>query len=302
MGEIDRVQAVYPLRPELRGADSVIASAHIDDLAVGDLLSYFSWSGDASYNLTGIVAPTKGAGRFLLFRNADSSDTLTLTHNDSSSASANRFLCPGSASFALAPGEAVMLYYNGFNWLVLANVSPHDHAGDTLTPAEIDLNAESTGEASVDFFGDGTRGARIEMEAASATGSMEGELDIDAGKLILGDSLTNIQFGVTRRNFTISPTSGTINDWSQPDGSVNWLCGGAVGAVTLTGIVAPPGAGTIMFIQNNSGQTFTLKNNDAGSAAANRFNCPGAGDFTWQSWSDIMLLYIGNRWTPIANG
>lgn len=50
--------------------------------------------------------------RMLMLRNRDSSNTITLVHNSSSSLVGNRFDLPGSANVLLNPGQNIWLYYD----------------------------------------------------------------------------------------------------------------------------------------------------------------------------------------------
>ena len=66
---------------------------------------------DAARNLTGIVAPTANfEGSAILLCNVGGF-TITLVH-DATSTAANRFLCPGSANFALTANRSVWLWYD----------------------------------------------------------------------------------------------------------------------------------------------------------------------------------------------
>jgi len=79
-------------------------------------------SSDASRTITGMAAPTSNAVghyKFLYLRNGGSND-IVLSHNDSSSASANRFSCPGGTNFTLNTADSVWVHYDTrlANWIV----------------------------------------------------------------------------------------------------------------------------------------------------------------------------------------
>lgn len=66
-------------------------------------------SSDASRNVTGLVAGTDGEVRYFL--NAGSFNVV-LTHDDSNSGAANRFICPNAVSLTLEPGDMALLLYD----------------------------------------------------------------------------------------------------------------------------------------------------------------------------------------------
>jgi len=63
--------------------------------------------------LTGIKRMSLQARkRMLMFRNRDSSSTITLSHDDAGSQEGNRFDLPGGVDVVLAPGQNIWLYYD----------------------------------------------------------------------------------------------------------------------------------------------------------------------------------------------
>src|SRR5574341_1294247 len=102
---------------------------------------------DAARTITGIQAPeTRFATEtgtpeqvqaFLVLANRGSF-TITLSHNSSSSSSANRILCPGSTDFALLGSGAVMAWYDSgsANWRVIAPRS-EEHTSELQSPTNL---------------------------------------------------------------------------------------------------------------------------------------------------------------------
>ena len=77
----------------------------------------------ASRNFSGIVAPSGATStnpRLLYIYNIDAATTLTLLQ-DSTSVSANRFFCPGSANYDLGPRSGCVVAYDASvsRWVVL---------------------------------------------------------------------------------------------------------------------------------------------------------------------------------------
>jgi hypothetical protein len=91
--------------------------------------SVIRFSTDASRNLTGITA--QPGGTELLLVNVGSFNCV-LSH-DATSTAANRFLCPGSASFTLAAGEAVWIWYDSTSsrWRIGAPAKSAGGSGST---------------------------------------------------------------------------------------------------------------------------------------------------------------------------
>ena len=73
------------------------------------------------------------------------------------------------------------------------------------------------------------------------------------------------------------------------------------GNSTLTGLAAQSD-GTMRIFENLGPGTLTLANENAGSAAANRFTCPGAADLTIASGGGVVLVYDATsvRWAVVA--
>jgi hypothetical protein len=67
-------------------------------------------SSTGAYSITGMAAGSEGEEKLL---NNASGSTLTLPHNSASSAAANRWYCPGAASFSLTTLRTVLVRYDG---------------------------------------------------------------------------------------------------------------------------------------------------------------------------------------------
>lgn len=77
----------------------------------------------ASTATGGLDATGVAAGQLVLLVNANPSNTVTLEHEEGTSAAQNRFICPGGVDFVLGTLSSVFLYYDGANsrWRVVAN-------------------------------------------------------------------------------------------------------------------------------------------------------------------------------------
>lgn len=101
----------------------------------------------------------------------------------------------------------------------------------------------------------------------------------------------------------LSPGSGTVNNYDPGDDSYALLQLAPSAALSLTGLVAPTGDGWRQkYIHNRSAFAITLKNENAGSTAANRFTGPGAADYVVGAGASVQLLYnpTDDRWTVVA--
>lgn len=98
--------------------DTVIAATE-NDMDPGDVSIVWMRASGAS-TLTGMVPST--TGHVVWLYNRDPSDVISIAHQSASSAVANRFNCPGSASFALQPFSGVVAYYSGasLGWLLFS--------------------------------------------------------------------------------------------------------------------------------------------------------------------------------------
>lgn len=78
---------------------------------------------DGNYNITGIQGGVQG--RMLYIFNADTTNTITLTDNDTNSSAANRMLLPSSSNFTIQPESCVVLIYLSISdfsrWRMLAS-------------------------------------------------------------------------------------------------------------------------------------------------------------------------------------
>lgn len=106
--------------------------------------------------LTGIAGGL--ADRRLVITNVDTTDSLTMTH-DATSTAANRFLCPGNRNFILGPGNSVELFYDGTSsrWRVMKPFGEDLLAmGNVSGAINIDLSYKNisltlTGNATITF-------------------------------------------------------------------------------------------------------------------------------------------------------
>lgn len=89
-----------------------------------------------AFNLTGITAPL--TGRYILFCNISTANTLTLIH-DATSTAANRFFLPNSANLAVRPNGCVTLNYDNTSsrWRVVGNAAWLDRKFETWRNAEM---------------------------------------------------------------------------------------------------------------------------------------------------------------------
>ncbi len=112
---------------------------------------------------------------------------------------------------------------------------------------------------------------------------------------------TEIRGGVLY-SYMMAPalTTGTINDYHPVTADfvlsdVSTVCVSASGAITITGLFSGTMVdGQAITLINVGGTTWTLKNNDAGSIAADRMIL--GADFTLASAGCITLQWIGGFW------
>lgn len=100
---------------------------------------------------------------------------------------------------------------------------------------------------------------------------------------------------------TANPTQITANTDNYSIGTGFIARVTASGAFNLTGIVAPSGAGRILWLVNLGGNTITLKN-DQSSTAANRFFTPGGTDYALSFNKSVLLFYsfTDSRWIVLG--
>lgn len=86
--------------------------------------------------------------------------------------------------------------------------------------------------------------------------------------------------------------TASVNDYAIPSTALTVRLG-ANAAWNITGIVAPPTGPYHFMMWNRSGFAITLKNQNVGSAAANRFWCVGGVDYVLglgggvECWYDV---------------
>jgi hypothetical protein len=124
-----------------------------------------------------------------------------------------------------------------------------------------------------------------------------------AAKLI--DAPLAIPAGVYLAGVTYVTPSGTDDDYDPgtPTAEIGILIAGTTAAWTLRGMLAPTTEYKMMYLYNYSANNITIKHDNAGSAAANRFYTPGAVDLVLGTWNGCLLLYntLVNRWAVLAN-
>jgi len=118
-----------------------------------------------------------------------------------------------------------------------------------------------------------------------------------------GEGIQN-QGGFAATSFlTPAAITGTVNDYTPTawNGARGWIRQDCSAAVTLTGLGAT-GTGHVAGLWNISAFTITLKNENTGSIAANRFLTSGAGDYVLAAGEGVLLIYDGTsaRWRTLG--
>lgn len=107
-------------------------------------------------------------------------------------------------------------------------------------------------------------------------------------------------FGENRKVLTLTIDTGTYNNWNPAGlataGTISLASTGALGPITLTGIMAQAEGRQIVIYNRDTSNTITLKHNDAGSDAANKINDPGSADVVIQPLAKYTLDYLSTRW------
>jgi hypothetical protein len=101
----------------------------------------------------------------------------------------------------------------------------------------------------------------------------------------------------------VTPGSGTVNNYNPGAiDSVSILEMAPTAALTLTGMVAPQLGWRLIAMFNYSAYSITLKNENASSSSANRFNLPGGVDLVIRADGIVLLLYqfTSSRWMAFA--
>jgi hypothetical protein len=96
---------------------------------------------------------------------------------------------------------------------------------------------------------------------------------------------------------TFPSLTGSVNDWGQAG---TFIVLSSNGAYDITGMVAPllAGSSRMVVIHNVSASIITLRNQAAGSSAANRFKLNAGADLALASLAFVRLYYdtTANRW------
>lgn len=102
------------LPDDLLPVTPTVLAAATHDWNIPQLAKYDLVLMDAStpVDLSGIVWPSDRRVRFLVHVGTNPTNTITLLHQDSGSAAANRFILPNNASVAVPIGGSVGLWYD----------------------------------------------------------------------------------------------------------------------------------------------------------------------------------------------
>lgn len=159
-----------------------------------------------SVNITGIVAPTvNAAGYLLVLQNVDTTDTITLTANDTASTAANRFLL--TFPLALAPGQQQALLYDATSagWRPYDRVTSQPIAGEfknLVVTASSATNVVITADA---LTLEDTSGTAMRVRNVSITGTTCAITNSGANGLDSGAEASNTWYSVWIIN---SPIAG----------------------------------------------------------------------------------------------
>ncbi len=195
----------------------------------------------ANATITGLVAQPDGTE--IVIMNVSATLMITLTNQDAGSAAANRFLLYNSSNYAIPPLGGVTLRYSGADsrWRLASSVDNQPTLAGTTYLAGSTIDATTS---------------RVNTGALAVTQA------------------------------TTTAITGTLNDWNPTytggeNGSfVTIVRANTSGATTITGRVAAAFGGRQQYIQNVGVANITITNQDAGSAAANRFITPSGTSIT----------------------
>jgi len=227
-------------------------------------------------NVTGLAAGA--TGRLVQVHNVGSFN-ITLTDSDTNSTAANRFSLRGAASFILTPNKTISLQYDATSarWRAIGADDPYGTTTSTVCQ--------------------GTD-SRL-SDARTPTGAAGGDLSGTFANPTVAQS--SIAFALTG---VLSPASIGAN---QNDYNPASLSTAAVlrltssGAFNITGL-AGGASGRILVVHNIGSFAITLKDEDAGSTAANRFAL--TADMSMSPDSVALLQYDSttSRWRAISGG
>ncbi len=236
---------------------------------------------DAARSITGLA--TGGNDRVVRVWNVGAF-TITLVHESTLSAAANRFTVPSyvggpSSNLTLNPNASVILVYDNTSLRWRAQVQQSDTIavpGPILLSVDTNLYRSAADTLKTD-------------DALHVVGLLKamGSLSADQ-QVLVTSSITSTAVGVQ-------------NDWTPTGLSttavVRWT---GASALTLTGI-SGGAAGRVLVLRNNTASNaITLKHEDAGSLAANRFNLPGALQMDVFSEQQVILMHDGSKWTVLS--
>lgn len=143
------------------------------------------------------------------------------------------------------------------------------------------------------------RESSADVMAIDNSGSALSGVDVDSAYLDVSGILKAQRLALEGTSGTSA--TGTRNDTNVGNNAVLRFSGGA--AVTYTGFTCTDQSdGRVIILRNASGNTMTLKNQDAGSAAGNRIITPGAVDFVIQARGGAIVMFDGtdNRWYVVS--
>jgi hypothetical protein len=122
-----------------------------------------------------------------------------------------------------------------------------------------------------------------------------------SGKLV--DAPNSVPYGWNVSNTTVSPGSGTLNNYDPGDIDTTPMYSlNPSGGLTLNGLIAPStSARLIVFANQNNANTITLAHEAAASTAANRFNCPNAANYVIPTYGTAWIWYnfVTSRWNVL---
>jgi hypothetical protein len=142
--------------------------------------------------------------------------------------------------------------------------------------------------------------ARFRVEASETVShSASNSVSIYGAKLVdqpivVGPGLLLADSGV----ISVTP-SGTSNNYDPGNIDILTLLQAACTAAWIvTGLKAPTAKFRLVYLMNYSAFTITLKEENVGSLAANRFNLPGSVDYVLNKNAGCLLIYniASSRW------
>jgi hypothetical protein len=227
----------------------------------------------ANCNLTGINPITLTNSMTLLLIVNVGSNTVTLKNNDAGSLAANRFLF--DADLDLTPNNGCVLLYDltSLRWRLVAKTAGGLPAG---------------GNTQLQYNDNGVFGADSNLAYDAGAQLLHAPAIVIEGTGVCFDVLNNVGIAVNTNNL---PSSG-----------LNVLRVDCSAASNLTGLDPAGFVGVLvpLWLYNVGVAPLTLKNQDAGSAAVNRFLF--GTDIVLQPDSGCMLVYDGlsARWRMVG--